>query len=238
MNLHKINTRLVACFTLKELIDLLLFPMELFLLKESLDARSIGKRVDTLFLKKFIPAFSKNTVNSKDSEYWTAIFSLYEDFGNNSEICFYLKDSFNPSKDTISSKTDLENFKRDPPDIIIRQKSGKYFEFELKQYRGELSEDKLFIFIKDKILCYAASFNYCIDLRGTLGTTISTSIFEDLYKRIKKLSLKRDFGRICIIFNANNEHMIFANIYPDFFIYKQPFKNGSDQIKSLLDKEQ
>ncbi len=237
MKLSKANTQLMACFTVKELVDLLMWPVELSLLNETLNARLEGKKIDDATLGELAIEWGKSSADSKDYEYWSAIFSLYEDFGDDSEICFYLKDTFNPHKDSIASYSDLEKFKQDPPDVIIKNKLNGYAEFELKRYRGELSEEGLVTFIKNKILRYSVPFNYCIILQHTSGTVMPQMLFENLHKEIKKLPLKRDLGNICFIFNANNQHMIFAHVYPELDVYKQPFNSGSDQVKKLMNQQ-
>jgi hypothetical protein len=157
MNICKVDTKLMACFTIKELVDLLMWPVELSLLNKTLNARLEGKKIDDTTLGGLAIEWGKSSADSKDYEYWSAIFSLYEDFGDNSEICFYVKDTFNPHKDSISSYTDLEKFKQDPPDVVIKNKQNGYAEFELKRYRGELDEEGLVTFIKNKILHYLAA---------------------------------------------------------------------------------
>ena len=47
---------------------------------------------------------------------------------------------------------------------------------------------------------------------------------------------KRNFGKICLTFNANNQYTIFAHIYPKFSIYKQPLISGSSQVKKILSR--
>lgn len=240
MKIRKVDMRLMVCFEIRELVDLLLWPVESLLLSTTLNARLEGKEINEEVLKQSAVKFGKNSANSKDYEYWTAIFSLYEDVGDGVGICFYLKNTFNPQKNTINSYADLEEFKTDPPDVIIERKSGGFSEFELKRYREEVTENSLFDFIDEKILKhYSISLNFCIILQHEPGTKLPELIFENLYKRIKNISLKRDFGRICIIFNANNQSMIFAHIYPELSIYKKPFINGSGQLKNIikLDKQ-
>ena len=237
MKLYKDTGKLMACFTVKELVDLLLWPVELSFLNKTLNARSEGKKIDDATLGEIAIEWGKGSANSKDYEYWSAIFSLYEDFGDNSEICFYLKDTFNPHKDSIASYLDLEKFKQDPPDVIIKNKQNGYAEFELKRYREELNEEGLVTFIKNKILRYSVPFNFCIILQHNPGTVLPQMIFEDLHKSIKELPIKRNLGNICFIFNANNQHMIFAHVYPELNVYKQPFSSGSDQIKKLMSQK-
>lgn len=237
MNLRKANTKLVACFSVKELVDLLLWPVEVSLLNKTLESRLKGKKIDDAALGDTVLGWSKDSASSKDYEYWAAIFSLYEDFGEGSEICFYLKDIFNHHKDSITSYSDLEKYKQDPPDVVIKNKLNGYAEFELKRYRGELNQEGLVNFIKDKILRYSVPFNYCIILQHASGTVLPQMIFEDLHKTIKEFPIQRSLGNICFIFNVNNQHMIFAHVYPELNVYKQPFNSGSDQVKRLMGQQ-
>jgi len=86
------------------LFDLLLWLVELSLLNKTLNARLEGKMIDDATLGDLALEWGKGSANSKDYEYWSAIFSLYEDFGEGSETCFYLKDTFNHQ--TRSSRRD------------------------------------------------------------------------------------------------------------------------------------
>lgn len=234
MKLCKVKTKLMACFSIKELVDLLLWPIELSLLTIIQNARIEGRRIDNSSLGRLALEWGKASANSKDYEYWSAIFTLYENFGEGSEICFYLKDSFNHQKDSITSYSDLEKFKQDPPDVIIKNRQNKYAEFELKRYRGELSENGLIAFLKQKILDYSFPINFCIILQQNPGTVMPIMIFENLHNAIEELTIQRNLGKVCFIFNANNQHMIFAHVYPELKYYKQPFYSGSDQIKNLI----
>ncbi len=191
MKICKVKMRLMACFNIEELCNLLLWPLESSLLSTALEARLKGKKIDKESLQKSVVQFRKNSAKSKDYEYWTAIFSLYEDVGVGSEICFYLKDSFGPNKDTIISYADLEKFKKDPPDVIIKHKTNGFLEFELKRYMDELTEDNLFNFIDKKIFKhYGTAFNFLVILQNKPGTQLHDSIFENLYKR----SLSKENG--------------------------------------------
>lgn len=235
MKIRKMDMRFMVCFEIKELVDLLLWPVESFLLSTTLNARMEGKEINEEVLKQSAIKFGKNSANSKDYEYWAAIFSLYEDVGDGVGICFYLKNTFNPLQNTINSFDELKKFKDDPPDVIIERKSGSFSEFELKRYKGELSENNIFKFIDEKILKhYSTAFNFCIILQNKPETKIPELIFKNLFNKIKKASIKRDLGRICIMFNANNQSMIFSHIYPEFSMYKTPFVSGSSQFKNII----
>jgi len=235
MKIYKVNMRLMVCFEKKELTDLLLWPMEYVLLDKTLNARLAGKTVNLDSLKQLAVEFGKNSAGSRDYEYWASIFTLHEDVGVGSQICFYLKDTFNHNHDSITSYSGLKKFKEDPPDVIIRNVSGSLLEFELKRYRGALTEIELYNFIDKKIIKHyvGVAYNFCIILQHKPATILPELIFENLHKRIKKTSIKGDLGKICIIFNANNQYMIFAHIYPKLVMYKQPYTDGSIQAKKL-----
>lgn len=235
MKILKVDMRLMVCFEIRELVDLLLWPVESLLLNTTLNARTEGIEISEEVLKQSAIKFGKNSADSKDYEYWAAIFSLYEEVGDCVGICFYLKNTFNPQLNTINSYAELEKFKEDPPDVIIEHKSGSFSEFELKRYRGELTENNIFKFIDEKILKhYSTAFNFFIILQNKPETIIPELIFENLFNRIKEKSIKRDMGRICIMFNANNQNMIFTHIYPEFSMYKTPFVSGSRQYKNII----
>ena len=86
---------------------------------------------------------------------------------------------------------------------------------------------------------YSTAFNFCIILQHKSETKIPELFFKNLFNRIKNASIKRDLGRICIMFNENNQSMIFAHIYPEVSMYKTPFVSGSSQLRNIikLDKQ-
>ncbi len=227
----------MACFTTKELINLMLWPKEQVLLNTMLDARLQGTNIDDMKLKQSVLKLAKNSVKSTDYEYWVSIFTLSEEFGKDCEVCFYLKDTFDHHKQSITTYTDLEKFKEQntPADVILKQGSNRFFEFQLKRYQGDLNQDSLFTFIKKKIMHYSSPINYCIILQHSPGTKLPTFLFEDLCAKIKTMPLqKRDLGRICFLFNANNKYMILAHVYPELAMYKRPFIKGSEQAKEII----
>jgi hypothetical protein len=224
MKVLKVGMRLMACFEIGEFINILLTPLENRLLTVMLTNRLEGKNVNTQELDEVAKQFGKNSAKNKDYEYWTAIY------------CFYLKNIFDLNRHTIDSYEDLEKYKDDPPDVIIRDKQGNLFEFELKRYTDVPTEDGITNFIIEKIVKhYSTTFNFCIILQSTPETVLPIEIFENLHKRIKDIpAMKENIGKICFIFNANNQYDIFAHIYPDLYIYKTPFVSGSNKVKNIL----
>ena len=112
MTLDKIGLKQVVYFGTTELVELLLEPLEFLLLGKMLDSRLMnGKEIDSGSLEQLVKKQTKIKSNSKEYEYWVAIFSLISEFGEHSEIGFYLEDKFNRRRDRIDSLKDLEAFK-------------------------------------------------------------------------------------------------------------------------------
>ncbi len=238
MNLDKIGLKQVVYFSTTELVELLLYALEHLLLGKMLDSRlTNGAEIDLGSLEQLVKKQTEIKANSKEHEYWMAIFSLMSEFGEQSEIGFYLEDKFNKGKDHIDSLKDLETFKQENNqcDVIIKNKR-KVYEFQLKRYRDEWSEKALSDFIKKKILQYSDPTNYLITIQSNIVGPISLDLLENLSSNLGKLTIKKDLGIICFTFNANNEHTITVRIYPDYRVTKQPFVSGSDQVKKLYNK--
>ncbi|HCC84483.1 MAG TPA: hypothetical protein DEP87_02275 [Candidatus Pacebacteria bacterium] len=235
MTLDKIGLKQVVYFGTTELVELLLEPLEFLLLGKMLDSRLMnGKEIDSGSLEQLVKKQTKIKSNSKEYEYWVAIFSLISEFGEHSEIGFYLEDKFNRRRDRIDSLKDLEAFKQENNqcDVIIKNER-KVYEFQLKRYRDEWTEKALFDFIKKKILQYSDPINYLIAIQSNVVGPISLEFLENLSSNLGKLAIKKDLGIICFTFNANNEHIITVRVYPDYRVTKQPFVSGSDQVKKL-----
>lgn len=238
MTLGKIGLKQVIYFDIKEFLYLLLTPFELSIQEKMLDTRiKSGKKIDNNNLNQFVKEQVKIKTNSKEYEYWVTVFSLINEFDQNSEIGFYLEDRFNRNRDHIDTLKDLEYFKQENNqcDVIIRNQ-GKNYEFQLKLYRNEWSEKALLDFIKKKILQYSDPTNYLITIQSRIDKEISLEYLENISDKLAKLSGKRDLGIICFTFNANNEYIINVRIYPDYRITKQPFKSGSSQFKTLYNQ--
>lgn len=215
MKFLKKSQKILVCFEAQELITLLLskdLKKILKLTTDNLDnLKNVGQRISQLVTQ---------STNSKDYELWTGVFSLYEEFERNCEFCFYLKDTFNPKKDTIITFTDLLKFKQDPPDIVVYHR-GSFFEFELKRYRDSLSENNLLAFISKKIINYYSDpYNFLIILQPKPHTFVSLNIFKALHENVVQLALKRNIGKIAFSFNQNNKEMIFVTVFPKLAMHK------------------
>lgn len=232
MRYLKNNQRLLVCFSIQELIALLLLK----------DFRKIyGLAINNLYdlekAKEPVFKLSKISANSKNYEIWVGIFDLYEEFNRDCEFCFYLKGDFDPHKDSINSLSDLEKFKEDPPDIAIYHK-GQFAEFELKRFRDKLSEQDLFDFIDKKIIRhYSDLYNFLIVLQPKPWTNLSFEIFKALHKKIVEQKLERNLGKIVFSFNQNNREMVFVTVFPELNYRKRTFKKGSEQVKKILNEK-
>lgn len=225
MEFVKLNTKMVVCFKKEEIVNLLLTPLETQLFEKMFNSRFKGEVIEQKDLEDIATEHGKKSAKSKQNEIWVAFFSLCQDIEDSTEICFYLKDTFNYQYDEIKSIEDLEKFKDDPPDVVIKRMSGEYIEFELKIYDGEASEEKLFDFIDEKIFRHYSDvgYNFCITLKPK-SEMLSLDAFEKLHEKIKKTKNREKIGKICLIFNVNNQFYIFVHLYPEFSMYKIPFE--------------
>lgn len=217
MKILRFNGKLVACFSAKEIANLLVlkFFTKLFS-KEELKNEPYDS--ETVF--NYIRNLSNQTIDSTDYEFYTAILELYDLFENKCEICFNLKTTFDPQINKITSIKDLYSYREDPPDIIIRHE-GKFYEFELKRYRDKFNFDELLSFLKNKIIMhYSGRYNFLIILQLKPYSNIDLDIFKQLHEKLKLE--KNQPGIIAFSLNKNNEEMLLVRILPDLNISKRP----------------
>ncbi|MHA1371610.1 MAG: hypothetical protein ACTSRA_18070, partial [Promethearchaeota archaeon] len=139
-----------------------------------------------------------------EHEIFVALFIVLDFYEAGSEVCFELEDSFNLNKDKILSLKDLNKFRTDPPDFIIKSKDGLR-QFELKRYRDGLNTEEVFNFIKKKVAHYGndlGDMNLLLILQSS-AYDISTINFHELHERLKSLNLKFQ-GQILIFYNEND----------------------------------
>lgn len=148
MKIFKVNGQLKACFSSKEITNLLIsrFFTQLF----SAEKLKI-EPYDSAVVSDYIKKLADHSVNSTDYELYTSILDLYEQFEKKCEFCFNLKNTTDLKTIKIASIQDLYRYRDDPPDVIIRYKNN-FYDFELKRYRDEFTLDKLYVFLKKKIL--------------------------------------------------------------------------------------
>lgn len=217
------------CLSARELarMNIVSFFIKLFANKNLHD-----KQYDSKEVKEFISKLAKNSIDSKEYEYYTAMLDLYHAFEKNCDFCFKLKRNFNPHQDTIKTIEDIEKFKDDPPDIIVRYKKSDY-PFELKRYRGDITFDDIFNFIKKKIIDhYSGKQNFLIILQPSSGSKIDLSIFKRIHEQLK--NEKNQPGYIGLTFNHNNMEIVTVRVFPNFDKYTRPYKPETDLFTDLL----
>ena len=186
-------------------------------------------------LATYIKELADNSVDSTDYEFFISILDLYKQFNKECDFCFNLNSKFNFKKDIIKNLDELSHFREDPPDVIVKWR-GNFFEFELKRYRGKLTADSLFSFIRDKIIMHYSGYsNFLIILQPKPGTGLSFNIFKDIHTRIKKLN--RYNGIIGFSLNDNNKELILARVSPKLEIYKVPFENEISLLSEIINSD-
>ena len=183
MKILNVKGQLKVCFSSKEIANLLVlrFFSQLF---------SAGKLYnepyDSSAVSDYIKQLANQSVDSTDYELYTSILDLYEQFEKNCEFCFNLKNTINPKSIEIVSIEDLYRYREDPPDVIVRHKNN-FYEFELKRYRDAFTFDKLYDFLKRKIIMhYSGKTNFLVILQLQPNSNINLKIFKRLHERLKK----------------------------------------------------
>jgi len=223
MQIFLANHQYRACFTPKEIVTLLVsnFFNSLFsaqhLYKEPYDATVVSEHISYL---------ADRSVNSKDYELYVAIQDLYYLFEKDCLFCFNLDRSFDAKRDSIASLGDLYKFRSDDWSDVIVLHRGKFLEFQLKRYRGEMMANKIFEFIRTKIINhYSGKENYLIILQPQRYSEITSDLFSDLHKLIKNES--RDPGIVALLFNHASIEKLVVRVFPKL-----------DQIKLPLDESE
>lgn len=230
MTINKTDGKLRACFSAK---DMALILVSKFL--NDLTTKIISKKLDEDGISTHIKTLANNSVDSHDYEYFASILDIYELFEKNCDFCFNLKSSFDFKKNTICSLDDLTKYKDDPPDVIVLHKK-QYFEFELKRYRDELNVDKMYKFLKNKIIMhYSGHQNYLILLQPAPFTSLSMDLFEKLHKKLVKE--KNIPGIIGFSLNNDNKEMILVRIFPNLDINKRKYVTQKERFAELLHSE-
>lgn len=231
MRVLKVKGQLKACFSAKEIANLLIskFFTQLF------SAENLkNEPYDSVAVSSYIKILSNQSTDSIDYELFTAILDLYEQFEKNCEFCFNLKNTFNPSKDNINNIDDLYSQREDPPDLIVLYKNN-FYDFELKRYRDEFTFDKLSSFIKRKIINhYSGKSNFLIILQLKPNSSVDLNLFKELHENLK---IERNQpGIIGFSMNNNNEEMILIRILPELTIDKRQY-NEINAFTDILNSE-
>jgi hypothetical protein len=186
-------------------------------------------------VSKHIGKLSKESVDSKEYEYYTAILDLYRMFSKDCTFSFKLNTSFNPTKDNIKNLDDLDSFKDDPPDVIVNYKENDY-EFELKRYRGKMTFEALYEFVNRKIILhYSGKLNFLIILQPNVDRSLSLDLFKDLHDNLIKE--KNQPGYIGFSFNHENKEIITIRVLPKLEMDKRLYIHENDNFIDLFSND-
>jgi len=233
MTYQKINNYLVACFSKDELLRMFKIAKKTELLKEMVK-RGFSfddLRNDYSKMKEVSDVVGERGAQDRDEhEIFAAVFIFLDFYEISSEVCFKLKSDFNSHKDRIVSLQDLNKFRTDPPDFIIKSTDG-FREFELKRYRDGLNTEEIFNFIKKKVAYYAndlGDMNLLL-VPQSIPYSVSSINFHELHKQLKSLNFKFE-GQILISYNENNKESVINQVYPELATKRIPFKLASEKL--------
>ncbi len=233
MNYYKIKNNQIVCFSKGELSRLFEVAKKSELLGEMIkqgfsfdDLRNDYSKMEKL--ANFVG--ERGAQHRDEHEIFAALFIFSDFYETESEICFKLQDNFNPNKDRIASLQDLNRFRADPPDFIVKSNDG-FRQFELKRYRGGLNTEETFNFIKKRVAHYGNDLgdtNLLLVLQSS-AYDVSTIDFHELHERLKLLSLKFE-GQILISYNENNKEMVINQVHPELTTSKIPIELPSAKL--------
>lgn len=149
--------------------------------------------------------------------------------GNDTKICFVLKNGIQPNKIKVGNLEDLRNVVKEDTLTDFAIFFSGLRQFQLKQYKGELKTEPFFNFIRNKLAGYGNDLkdvNLLIVLQGN-GSNISEIEYKEIYEKISELKLKF-FSEILVIYNENNKFNVINQIYPELKSMKKEFNLPSE----------
>jgi len=166
-------------------------------------------------------------------EIFAALFCYSEFYPKGSKICFVLKDGFNLSKDVINSLQDLKSAikENELTDFGIFS-NNELRQFQLKRYRGKLTAQESFDFIKNKIEHYAkdlGDINLLIVLQSS-NPAIPNNFFHEVHEKLKEIKLVSD-GQVLISYNENMQFLVMNQVYPLLKTTRIPLRFASHQLE-------
>ncbi len=217
------------CLSAKELAQMNIVG---FFIKLFSNRNLHDKPYDSKEVKDFINRLAKGSVDSKEYEYYVALQDLYNAFEKSCDFCFKLKRNFDPKLDIINTIEDLEKFRDEAPDVIVKYKNSDY-PFELKRYRGKINFDDIYAFIKKNVVDhYSGKQNFLIILQPVSGSAIDISIFKQIHEQLK--SEKNQPGYIGLTFNHDNKEIMTIRVIPKLEKYIRPYNSETDLFTDLL----
>lgn len=177
--------------------------------------------------------FSTKTTNDEIGNALTLADFYFPD--SDPSICFEMKRGFN--QDGINTHHELiENLESDTEIDFKIKDEEKEFDFQLKQYPEKFKEwsvEKVIKYINDSIL---PSYKYNSESNKDLIIVIvikpepksnfkEVEDFDEIHKYLAKQNIK--LKEINFLYNRNNEHMVWYQVFPENGHYKIPFQNLS-----------
>ena len=187
----------------------------------------------------------KRLRKKEDVEIFFSLSSCLAFFGKkNGKIGFPLSDSFDPKKNAIQTLEDLKAASKedDLTDFAISYNDGRKYNiclFQLKQYKQEVTDEKLLEEMKKKIMDYGGNLgatNIIFNLQGNGPPFSKYDIdFEKIHNGIKKIIHSDTTGHAYIKYNDQNIHAVMIEVYPKLIKSEVPFTN--EELKSILKKK-
>ncbi len=233
MNYCKLKNDRLLCFAKSELLRLFKIAKQAEIRQEMIKKNLSfdDLRNDYSKMKKVAKEIGERGARDRDEhEIFAALFSFIDFYEDGSEICFKLKTDFDINKNKITSLQDLNKFRDDPPDFIIRSSDGLR-EFELKRYRDKLGTEEIFEFLKKKVAHYGNNLgdvNLLLVLQPP-AYSLSNIDFQELHTKLRSLNLKFQ-GQILISYNENNKEDVINQVYPDLTTTRIPLRLPSAKL--------
>lgn len=185
-------------------------------------------------IEQLIDGIIKRTAQDRDEhEIFFAIYVMSNFYDEEVNIGFKMKSGYNPERDNIHSMDDLISFRQIDTDydFIIQTRDG-FRMMQLKRYRGELSTESIFAFLKGKIKGYGNNLgdtNLLILIQPNKDFDVATLDLEQLNVNIQTLNLSFR-GQIILAWNERNVNNLLVQIYPELRKKTIPFVLPSEKI--------
>lgn len=227
----------ILCFSKEELTQLFEISHKKRILEEMVKRGISFKdlRHNPSYMEIIADSISKKSSQDKDEhEIFASLFTFLKFYKKDSEVCFEVKENFDPYKNKIVKIEDLNKFRKiDSDNDFIIKSDNELRKFQLKRYRGGLTAEEIFKFIKVKL------DHYCGDLGDTnllilfqpqqyLEVDIN---FKKLHDNLKSLGLKSK-GQILLTLNHKCEKELIIQIYPRLTKSETMFEFPIAQIKN------
>jgi hypothetical protein len=218
LNLYNLKNKYLICFPKEELSRILEIQgkkdISIEMQKQGITFDDLRKNPEKM--KNIATALSKKNSNDRDyHEIFSSVFVLRDFYPNGSEICFELKNNFDPKRDIVNSLDDLNKLREGTFTDFVFKSENDLREFQLKRYRGKLNTEDIFKTISEVIKHYANNLgdtNLLLLLQSP-DSTLNTNVFHELHEKLKGLKLTF-IGMILIMYNENMKFSVINQIYP------------------------